>query len=116
MNKLNLIGILIGTLVIATAAISAVSMKLTTVSFGMLGETEPRFTLRGFYEKSITIYSGTGYYLQLDPDNGTFSGWFLDTNGNRYDISGTFCIDSNKISGTWMIGSVTGWISGQIGV
>jgi hypothetical protein len=116
MNKIKLIGILIGTLIIATAAISAVSMKLTTVSFGLLGETEPRFTLRGFYETSITMYSGTGYYLQFDPDNGTFSGWFLDTNGNRYDISGIFYIDGNKISGTWWIGSVSGWISGQVGV
>ena len=116
MNKIKLIGILIGTLMIATAAISAVSMKLTTVSFGLLGETEPRFTLRGFYDKSITTYSGEGYYLQLDPANGTFSGWFLATNGNRYEISGTFCIDGNKISGAWRVGSVSGWISGYIGI
>jgi hypothetical protein len=116
MNKIKLLGIIIGTLVIATAAISAVSMKLTTVSFGLLGETEPRFTLRGFYDKSITMYSGAGYYLQLDPMNGTFSGWFYATNGYHYNFSGTYDIEGSTIKGTWLIGRISGWISGHIGI
>jgi hypothetical protein len=116
MKKTKLLGIIIGTLMITTVAISAVSMKLTTVSFGIDGEYEPRFSLRGFYDPSITRYSGEGYCLQLDPVNGIFSGWFLATNGYRYDVSGTYYITGNHIQGTWVIQGISGWISGQIGL
>jgi hypothetical protein len=116
MKKIKILGIIIGTLVITTVAISAVSMKLTTVSFGVWGESEPRHTITGFYDQSITDYSGDGYYLHLDPENGTFTGWFLATNSKRYSGYGTFIIEGNQISGEWHISGVSGWISGHIGV
>ena len=116
MKKTKLLGIILGTMVIATAALGAVSTRLTTVSFGVWGETEPWYTLTGFYDKSITVYSGQGYYLQIDHENGAFSGWFATIDGQRYDASGVFCIEGNRITGSWSVAGVSGWISGKIGV
>jgi hypothetical protein len=117
MKRTKLIGIIIGTLVMTTIGIGAVSTKLTTVSFGLWGEIEPRHTIIGFYDRSITVYSGEDYYLQINPDNNTFTGWFIATNGKRYDGSGTFIIEGNQISGTWQLDiGYSGWITGHIGV
>lgn len=107
---------MVGTLVIATTAISAVSTTLTTVSFGMRGETTPLYTLRGLYDRSITDYSGETYSFHLDFDKGTFTGWFVTQEGYVYHAYGTFVINGNHISGTWHLDTGdSGWISGHIG-
>jgi hypothetical protein len=116
MKKTTMFGIIIGIVMIVSAAISVVSMKLTTVSFGVNGQSIPWFTLGGIYDPSITKYSGDGYYLQLNPMNETFSGWFDATNGYRYNFTGTYDIEGNIIIGTWSIGRTSGWILGHIGI
>ena len=113
-KNIKIVAVMFGTLVIASAVISAVSTKLTTVSLGLEGETQPIYTLRGFYYSTIREYSGETYYLFLD--DGTFSGWFVATGGYKYHVTGTYNIEAKQISGTWRIGAVTGWISGYIGL
>jgi hypothetical protein len=113
----KIIAIVFGTLLIASVAISAVSTKLTTVSIGVWGETKPIYTLRGFYDRTITDYSGDTYHLHLNPDNGTFTGWYVSETGYVYNAYGTFVIEGNQISGTWQLDiGYSGWISGHIGV
>lgn len=101
-------------LVTSVVTIGALSTKLTTVSFGMDGDIQPRYTLMGFYESGTMIYSGETYYLKLD--NETFMGWFTATNGYKYYVNGTYALEGREISGTWRIGTVTGWLSGTLGI
>jgi len=116
-KKTKIVAMVFGMLVIASIGISAVSTKLTTVSFGMRGETKPIYTLRGFYDRSITDYSGDTYHLHLDHVNGTFTGWYVNGMGYVYHAYGTFVIEGNQISGTWQLDiGYSGWISGHIGV
>ena len=107
--------VIIGILMIASAvAIGAVSTKITTVSFGLYGETTPRFTLYGIYDESVTEYSGNTYYLHLD--NSSFDGWYI-VDGITYNLTGNYYINNdNQIIGEWVInGYYSGWIKGKIG-
>ena len=101
-------------LVASVATFGAISTKLTTVSLGIDGDAQPIYTLMGFYDMRITVYSGETYYLGLD--NGSFTGWFTATDGWTYQFQGTYLIEGRQVSGTWRIGQVTGWLSGTLGI
>jgi len=116
MRKKVVIGaIVLGVIVLLTLPVLAGTM--TTVSFGMDTSTQPLLTIRGLYDGRRTVFSGLNYYLRLEPEQGTFSGWYKTAFGKTIEAHGTYKIVDNEISGRWYLSSGhCGWISGRIGI
>ena len=116
-KKIKVIVIVFGMLVLALLTIPVFATTITTVSFGLGTNPEPLWTVRWFYDKHITVFSGLNYYLQLDPQNGTFAGWIRTTNGDQLKGYGYYTIQNNVITGQWYLSDgYSGWISGHIGI
>ena len=118
MRKKIAIGVvMLGMLVAASLTIPVLATTVTTVSFGMDKNPQPLLTIRGLYDERRTVFSGLNYYLQLEPEQGTFSGWFKTTYGEKLEMHGTYTIVNNVISGRWYLSSGQyGWIAGHIGI
>jgi hypothetical protein len=115
MKKKFVAAIILGAIVIASTSYGVISAKMTAVSFGLKGESQPKFTLYGFYDKGTSVYSADNYYLHLDHENGTFDGWYMAKNQHRYYFQGEFTIAGSDIKGVWHMNQVEGWISGHLG-
>lgn len=116
-KNIKIIAIVFGTLVIASLTLPVLATKMTTVSFGIGTNPKPLWTIRGLYDKSQTVFSGITYYLKLNPDNGTFVGWIMTTNGEKLEAHGTYTILNNRISGQWYLSDgYYGWVVGSIGI
>jgi hypothetical protein len=110
----KIIILILAVAVISVASIGVISTKLTSINFGLDGQTKTLFTMGGFYEPGTTVYSGDTYYFVLN--NGTFHGWYTAKDGYDYHFTGTYKIDGRSIKGTWKIDDVHGWLSGTLGV
>ena len=82
MRKKVVIGaIVLGMIVLLTLPVLAGTV--TSVSFGMDTSAQPLFTIRGLYDRSRIVFSGLNYYLRLEPEYGTFSGWYKTAFGKK---------------------------------